>query len=254
MSDTTSKKKDAAAAAGGGASSSIKLSSAAVALQDVAKPIVDTLTWVLPLVIAQFFKLQEQFNKLPQNMINFFIGFVFCFSGGLYPVLFAAIEAAEFGGRQTVMAAIKDLANEAMIIIEESKKDDTIDEDKDGKADVTEVSGQEYVMRKTLLVLKKMNPNKIDTAISNMYRVWLSVAAVLTIEFARAISMALAISDFMKKPVNRFIAPTIQLAVPDEYDKWVPVILGWYVFAAAAVVVVVFFEPCFVWLVFRHEN
>ena len=74
MSDTN--KKTDTAVGGGTSPSSLQLSSAAVALQNVAKPVVDTLTWVLPIVIANAFKLHEQFQKLPQNMINFFIGFV----------------------------------------------------------------------------------------------------------------------------------------------------------------------------------
>jgi hypothetical protein len=165
--------------------------------------------------------------KLPQNMINFFIGFIFCFFGGMYPVLFAAVEAADQGGRETVVAALTDLANEASGIIEESKKDDEVDADGDGKADVDDLAGKDLVKRKTMLVLRKMNPKKVDKAVNSIYKVWLSVAAVLTIEFARAIAMALAIADFLKKPVDRFIAPTVQVAVPDEYDRWVPVILGW---------------------------
>jgi hypothetical protein len=202
---------------------------AATALQGVAKPLVDGITFVLPIIITNAMKAHEMFLKLPRNAMNFVIGFVFCFSGGLYPTLFAAVQAAEYGGRQTVMAALKDLADEALIIIEQSKKDDSVDVNKDGKADVKEISSKDYALRKTMLVLQKMNPQKIDTAISNIYKVWLAVAAVLTIEFARAISMALSIADFMRKPVDRFIAPTIQLAVPDEYDKWIPVILGWCV-------------------------
>ena len=47
--------------------------------------------------------------------------------------------------------------------MEESKKDDEKDEDKDGKKDVTEASAKEYLQRKTLLVLKKMNPDKVRT-------------------------------------------------------------------------------------------
>eukprot|EP00538_Stauroneis_constricta_P013686 CAMPEP_0119549298 /NCGR_PEP_ID=MMETSP1352-20130426/3049_1 /TAXON_ID=265584 /ORGANISM="Stauroneis constricta, Strain CCMP1120" /LENGTH=329 /DNA_ID=CAMNT_0007594831 /DNA_START=89 /DNA_END=1078 /DNA_ORIENTATION=- len=204
-----------------------QMTAAASMLQSVAKPLVDLMTFLLPIIITSTMKAHAWFKKLPQNAINFLIGFVFCFFGGLYPVVFAAIEAAEYGGRKTVMEALRDLSNEAIIIIEESKKDDQLDEDKDGKADTTQISGTEYMARKTRLVMRKMNPQKVDKAISNIYRVWLAVAAVLTIEFARAISMALAISDFLKKPVDRFIAPTIQKAVPDEYDKWVPVICGW---------------------------
>jgi hypothetical protein len=207
-----------------------KLSAAATTLQTIAKPVFEFITAALPIVISYGVKVHQAFLKLPQNAINFVIGFVFCFFGGLYPVLFAAMEAAEYGGRKTVMDAMNDLANEAIVIIEESKKDDDVDADKDGKSDVAALSGKDFMIRKTQLVMTKMNPQKIDKAINNLYRVWLSVAAVLTIEFARAISMALAISDFMKKPVDRFIAPTLQLAVPDQYDQWVPVILGWYVY------------------------
>uniref|UniRef100_A0A7R9WR56 Uncharacterized protein n=1 Tax=Craspedostauros australis TaxID=1486917 RepID=A0A7R9WR56_9STRA len=204
-----------------------KMTAAAAMLQGVAKPVLDVITFLLPKIINYTMIAYVSFKKLPQNVMNFLIGFVFCFFGGLYPVLFAAVQAAEYGGRKTIMEAVSDLANEALTIIEESKKDDELDEDNDGKADTSQLSGQDYMKRKTLLVIRKMNPEKIDKAMTNIYRVWLAVAAVLTIEFARAISMALAISDFLKKPIDRFVAPTIQKAVPDDYDKWVPVICGW---------------------------
>ena len=128
-----------------------------------------------------------------------------------------------------MMAALKDLADEATIIIEESKKDDKEDKDKDGVADVNQIESKEYVKRKTLLVMAKCNPSKIDKALSSMYHVWLSVMAVLVIKFAKTIQMANSIAEFMAQPVNRFIAPIVQAATPDQYDKWVPVILTWCV-------------------------
>ena len=70
-------------------------------------------------------------------------------------------------------------------------------------------------------------PAQVDKAITSIYKVWLSVAAVLTLQFARTISLALTISDCIKKAVNRYCTPTIQVLVPDEYDKWVPIIVGW---------------------------
>lgn len=208
----------------------IPLGGIAEKLQVVAGPVIKAITVVIPLLITYTQKAKQLYDKLPKNVLAFAAGFLFCFFGGMYPVLFAAYAAAEQGGRQTVMAAIEDLSEEALTIIEESKKDDKVDADGDGKADVAQISGQELVTRKTLLVIKKMNPAKVDNAINSMYKVWLSVAAVLMIEFARAIAMALSIAEFLKKPVNRFLAPAVQLATPDDYDKWVPVILGWYVF------------------------
>jgi hypothetical protein len=203
------------------------LSNAAKTLQEVAKPVVTALTVAIPFLITITKKTNEEFQKLPQNAMLFAYGVVFCFFGGTFPTLFAALQAAEYGGRKEVWGALMLLADEATIIIDESKKDDSADEDKDGKKDVDQISGSDFLTRKTKLVLRKMNPDKIDKAITSLYRVWLAVAAVLSIQFARTISMALVIADFLKKPADRFIAPTLQLAIPDEYDKWVPIILGW---------------------------
>ena len=123
--------------------------------------------------------------------------------------------------------ACSSLADEALVIIEESKKDDNVDADGDGKADVKQIGNREYALRKTRLVMAKMNPTKVDSAVASIYNVWLAVAAVLKIQFARTINMALGIAEFINKPVDRFLRPTIQIVVPDEYDRWVPVVLSW---------------------------
>lgn len=203
------------------------LPAAAKTLQAFAKPAVEGLVFVLPIVITTLRSAYFKFQKLPQNALLFIYGAVFCFFGGTFPTLFAALQAAEHGGRKTVMLALNDLADEAMIIIQESKKDDTVDKDGDGRQDVDQLSHASYVSRKTKLVLKKMNPEKIDKGLASMYGVWLSVAAVLSIQFARTISMALSISNFMQRPVDRFIAPTLNVAIPDEYEKWTPIVLSW---------------------------
>jgi hypothetical protein len=57
-----------------------------------------------------------------------------------------------------------------MIIIKESKKDDAVDDNKDGIPDVEQISGREYTIRKTKLVLKKMNPEKVSRV---KYEKWL---------------------------------------------------------------------------------
>jgi hypothetical protein len=44
------------------------------------------------------------------------------------------------------------------------------------------------------------------------------VLAVLTIQFARTIAMALTISEFIQKFVNRFLLPIVKAVVPKEYQ------------------------------------
>jgi hypothetical protein len=46
---------------------------------------------------------------------------------------------------------------------------------------------------------------------------WLSVLAVLTIEFARTIALALTIGDFVMKFMNRWVAPMMKATPPKDY-------------------------------------
>ena len=51
-----------------------------------------------------------------------------------------------------------------------------------------------------------------------MSQVWLSVLAVLTIEFAKTIALALTISEFSKKFTDRLVLPIVKKATPAEYQ------------------------------------
>jgi len=196
-------------------------------LQKIGKPLLAFISTVLPVIITSSQKAYAFYHKLPHNVVQIAIGLVFCFFGGLYPALFAAIQAAKLGGISTVRDALKDLANEAMIVLEESKKDDDVDADGDGVADVNQIDSKALLLRKANLVMTKINPKKVDTALAAISKVWLSVISVLTVQFARTIALSVSISESMKKVVNRYITPTIQSATPKEYERWVPVVVGW---------------------------
>lgn len=196
-------------------------------LGTLGRPLVNAITILLPLLIVSVARISALLRKLPRNALNFLYGAVICFFGGTFPTLFAAITAADHGGRKTVAKALTALSEEAMIILQASQKDDEIDKDKDGKRDVDQASGTELLQRKTLLVLRKMNPEKVNDAIGSIYRVWLAVIAVLSIQFARTVSLSLTIADFLQMPCKRFVEPAAKSAVPKEYQKWVPVVLEW---------------------------
>ncbi len=68
---------------------------------------------------------------------------------------------------------------------------------------------------------------QVDKAITSIYRVWLSVVAVLSLKFAQTLSLSISISEFMKKPAQHYITPVVKAVLPDEYQKWVPVLIGW---------------------------
>ena len=156
-------------------SSSVDLKKYGQQLEKIFRPLLDFLSVIIPHVITYSQKAYQHYQALDQDTIQFVIGFIFCFFGGMYPLCFAAIEAAKQGGFDTLLKALKDLSDEALIIIEASKKDDEVDEDKDGVKDVKQIPANELVMRKVNLVLVKMNPKKVDDALSSIYKVWLSV-------------------------------------------------------------------------------
>jgi hypothetical protein len=114
-----------------------------------------------PHVITFCQKAVVLYKSLPEDQLQLLIGFMICFFGGVYPALFAAIEAAKHGGLNNVKLALKDLAEEAMVIVEASKKDDTVDQDKDGKPDVNQLDAKALMVRKANLVVTKMNPQKV---------------------------------------------------------------------------------------------
>jgi len=198
-------------------------------LEVYIKPAIKYMAIATPYIIRGSQEVYKVYKKLSGDEVSLLLGMILCFFGGVYPTLFAAIEAAKHGGAEVLKSSIKDLADEAIVIIEESKKDDAKDDDGDGIPDVDQVSPKVLLRRKVKLVLTKMNPQKVDTALANLYSVWLSVLATLTIQFARTIALSLTISDFLKKIVDEYFTEHIIKATPPEYRKWVPIMIGWTV-------------------------
>jgi hypothetical protein len=137
------------------------------------------------------------------------------------------MEAFRLCGWERTQGAIEDIYEEAMNILEQSKKDDEKDEDGDGVADVDQISGQALLMRKTQMVMTKCDPGKLDVAIGGVYTSWLAVVATLKIQFAQTITMALSIAFYLNIPAKKFVEPAMKLVVPEDYHKWIPVTVGW---------------------------
>ena len=192
-------------------------------LQKLSKPVFEFLCVLLPIVVEYGNKIYAVWIKLDDTIVKSIIGFVFCFFGGMYPTLFAGVQAAEQGGRALVVQSIGELSEEATRIINESKKDDSSSGAKE------KLSNKEFMKHKTLFVLQKMNPDKVNNAFQNMYIVWLAVISVLVVKFARTIQMANTIAEFLTKPADRYLTPVVTAAIPPEYKQWIPVIMTWWV-------------------------
>ena len=109
-----------------------KISQFARVVESIARPFFSLVEFLLPIIISQCRFIYSAYSKLPHDAVAVLIGIVFCFFGGLYPTLFSAAQAAKHSGLSTLRVGLGDLANEAIFIIEESKKDDDKDDDGDG--------------------------------------------------------------------------------------------------------------------------
>jgi len=180
-----------------------------------------------PYVLEAVKKVDEVMQKLPMRIFRAIIGFVICFFGGVFPLTIAAVEAWKVCGGDEAVAAMKTLRNELKKCHEESKKDDVIDADGDGVADVNQISGKELVERKVKLVLKVVKPETVSSQVALLYTGWVGVMATLKIQFAKTIALGAAIGQRLYEPAEKFLEPTLVAMVPEEYKQWVPWCVKW---------------------------
>ena len=132
-------------------------------LQASFRPLLSILTLALPFLINTTRKLYRNWKRLPADTAEIIVGFVFCFFGGLYPALFAAVQAVKLGGWNTFKGALSTLSKEVIVILEASEKDD--------EANRTRGTGKEdeksYMIRKLNVVMTKVNPEKVSFALAD---------------------------------------------------------------------------------------
>lgn len=83
-----------------------------------------------------------------------FMGLIMCFFGGSYMTLIAAVEAYKMVGWESSYKCLCALYEDFNNLREANSKDDSVDADGDGVADVQQITSQELLQRKTLLFLK----------------------------------------------------------------------------------------------------
>jgi hypothetical protein len=105
----------------------------------------------------------------------------------------------------------------------ESHKDDTVDANKDGIADVKQIDKKELFTRKLKLAAKSCNPDKLHLAVGGLYTGFMGVIATLRIHFAQTITLGIVIGSTFSLYATKIFQPVLSRVVPAEYVKWVPV-------------------------------
>lgn len=159
----------------------------------------------------------------PEELLEAVFGIFLCFFGGHYVVTLAAIEAYKLCGWDTTYKYLGIIREDYLAVRAESRKDDSIDADKDGVADVLQISKQELFTRKLKLAAKSCNPDKLQLAFGGLYTGFMGVVATLRVRFAQTITLGAVIGGTFSQYATKVLQPVLIRVVPLEYAKWVPV-------------------------------
>ena len=125
---------------------------------------------VYPYIEMAFTYLAVVWEKLqpyhPQEFMPAIAGFVLVFFGGNFFTLAAAVEAYHMVGFDDTKTALIALHKSYKVALDASKKDDEVDDDGDGIADVKQISSKELVQRKIGVVAKAIDPELVADAVT----------------------------------------------------------------------------------------
>lgn len=164
------------------------------------------------------------YRSLPKDAITAQAGLVYCFAGGYYPALFAAVQAAQTCGWDTMCQALDDLGEQAGAAI------DAVSDEYRNKPSPT---ARAMFQQTTMTVLKTVDPVKINQATAALYTTWLGVSTVLEREFAKTIALSVSIAGYLQPLTSFMFTPPLRQVVPQDYQQWIPVLIGWGCKAAA---------------------
>jgi hypothetical protein len=186
---------------------------------------------VLPAVVHSVRTLHALYTRLPVDLVLAETGLVYAFAGGYFPTLFAAVRAAQHCGWDTMVEAIDALATEAVSAVEACP----LQSPEPGWHGSTAQRRQarEIFTEKTLIVLRTIDPMKINQAVAALYTTWMGVAVVLARDFARTIALAVTLGDYLRPVANLIVGVPARRVVPEPYHKWIPVVIAWICKGAA---------------------
>lgn len=174
----------------------------------------------------------EPYN--PQQFFPFIFGLILCFFGGSYLTLVAAAEAVRMTTWDSMVKSAKIIHTNYQQAKVASAKDDEVDADGDGIADVKQISKQDLVSRKVYLVMKSVNPDQASEALALIWGSMLSIIATLRVQFAQAVTLGVSIGGMLHQNFAQTIEPKMDALLPAELKKWSPTIVR-YAFRSVGV-------------------
>lgn len=161
----------------------------------------------------------------PELLFPMFMGLMMILFGGYFMLTIACVEAYRISGWDTTRRCLIDIYANYIRVKEASAKDDQLDEDNDGVADVQQISEKELVTRKLKLFLRSCDPVQVSDALSGIYTGFLGVVATLQIQFARTLALGVSIGEAVHKPIHHVFRPILEALIHRDYHPWIDVII-----------------------------
>jgi len=194
------------------------------------EPVLAMFIWVLAQLAPLFgliFSMVESFLDIcPPDLVQSVVGLIVCFFGGFFPTTIAASEAWVQAGGNAAQESLMTLINELKQLKSENDKDDELDEDGDGIADVDQITGTQLMQRKLNMFLMKTHPKLLNDSMVGVYMGWLGVVATLKLQFAKTIALGSAIGEILKRPFEWVLVPVLVRVMPEDYHPWIEVIIN----------------------------
>lgn len=159
-------------------------------------------------------------KSLPPEASHILGGFFMTFFGGSFTALISTAEAFRLSGVERTQRCIDSLADSWHRVAEESARDDEIDDDGDGIADVEQITPAQLLRRKVGLTLHALDPDEVSEAMKGLYAGSIAVLATLKNRFAKAITLGNGIGDVLHGHLNAQLVPLVQAAA-EEHRVWV---------------------------------
>eukprot|EP00227_Mantoniella_beaufortii_P013801 CAMPEP_0197581922 /NCGR_PEP_ID=MMETSP1326-20131121/5287_1 /TAXON_ID=1155430 /ORGANISM="Genus nov. species nov., Strain RCC2288" /LENGTH=361 /DNA_ID=CAMNT_0043145901 /DNA_START=35 /DNA_END=1120 /DNA_ORIENTATION=+ len=157
----------------------------------------------------------------PQEFLPAIAGFVLVFFGGNFFTICAAVEAYRLVGFDDTKIALEKLRRSYGVARAASAKDDEVDADGNGVADVKEIDKKQLVLRKMSVVAKAVDPELVADALHAIYAGLTAVVATLRIRFAACVTLGITVGGIAHNIAETHLEPVIFELTPPDYRKWV---------------------------------
>ena len=185
----------------------------------------NVLAMLEPYVVAMWVYLQHVWEKLqpyhPEEMFPALAGFVLVFFGGNFFTLCAAVEAYRLVGFDSTRVALGKLYDSYKVARAASAKDDELDEDGDGVADVKQIDSKDLVVRKIGVVAKAVDPELVADAITAINTGLMAVIATLRVKFAQSVTLGVTVGGIAHNLASTHVEPLLLELTPPDFKEWV---------------------------------